>query len=300
MKKIRIWLQAIRPFAFTASVIPVTAGACVALILKISVAWAFFPLVLLCAMLFHAGTNVVSEYFDYKKGVDQKHTLGSSRVLVDRLADPKTVLRLGYILFAVGFLLGLILVSARGIPMFVLGVAGLCGGLFYTGSPIGYKYRGLGDIMVFILMGPLMVIGSFFAMTGCYRQEALYLSLPIGFLVTAILSSNNLRDIRNDLQAGVRTLENRIGHQAAGRMTVALIGAAYFCVVLLFFSGTVSGWIFLTFLSIPLAVRNARIILKSSSDDPPALSAIDMFSAQLHMAFGVLLILSLLIQAMIL
>ena len=78
--------------------------------------------------------------------------------------------------------------------------------LFYTGKPIGYKYIALGDFLVFTLMGPLMVIGSYYVLTGDYNTNVLYVSLPVGFLVAAILHANNLRGIVHDTQANVKTL----------------------------------------------------------------------------------------------
>ena len=93
--------------------------------------------------------------------MDRPHTYGSSRVLVEGLLTPKEVLTGGIVLFAAGFALGLTMVFFRGAPVFWLGVVGLLGGYFYTGNPVGYKYIALGDFLVFTLMGPLMVIGSY-------------------------------------------------------------------------------------------------------------------------------------------
>jgi 1,4-dihydroxy-2-naphthoate octaprenyltransferase len=196
--KISIWIQTIRPFAFSASLIPVFIGAALVFWYDQSASWFLFPLVVLGALLFHAGTKVISEFFDFRKGVDKSHTFGSSRVLVDGLIEPKEVLVGGYVLFAIAFVLGLVLVFARGWPIFILGIIGLLGGMFYSAEPIGYKYIGLGDIMVFLLMDPLMLGGTYFTLTGKINPKVIYISLPIGFLVTAILNANNIRDIKYD------------------------------------------------------------------------------------------------------
>ncbi|MGB8720989.1 MAG: prenyltransferase, partial [Desulfobacterales bacterium] len=156
-----VWFQATRPFSLTASVLPVVIGAVLAASVEGSVDWPLFPLIVACSLLFHIGTNMVSDYFDYRRGVDRDETYGSSRVLLEGLLTPKQLLAAGIILFAVGFSLGLLLVAVRGWPIFILGVIGLLGGWFYTGGPVAYKYVALGDILVFILMGPLMVIGSY-------------------------------------------------------------------------------------------------------------------------------------------
>ncbi len=287
--KLSIWLQTIRPFSFTASITPVLVGAALALSFKGEVLWFLFPLVAICSLLFHAGTNVVSEYYDFKSGVDRPHTYGSSKVLVEGLLKPKEVLTGGVLLFATGFALGLIFVFFRGAPIFWLGVLGLLGGFFYTGKPVGYKYIALGDLLVFALMGPLMVIGSYMVLTGDYSSKVLFVSLPIGFLVTAILHSNNLRDIVHDTEAGISTLANLMGIGAARVGYFLLIGAAYISVLIMVATGVIGLWALLVFLSVPPAIKNIRSIHGANLDNVGAIAMIDIQTAQHHFLFGILL-----------
>jgi 1,4-dihydroxy-2-naphthoate octaprenyltransferase len=118
-------------------------------------------------------------------------------------------------------LLGLPIIFARGEVILVLGIVGILGGFFYTGWPIGYKYVALGNFFVFLLMGPLMVIGTFYALTGQYSADVLYISLPIGFLV-ANPSANNLRDIIHDQKASIKTLAAVAGNGYAKAGTLLL------------------------------------------------------------------------------
>ena len=103
-------------------------------------------------------------------------------------------------------MIGLALVALRGMPLLLLGLIGVLGGFFYTGWPVRWKYRAMGDVAGFILMGPLMVISSYFVLTGSYRHSALLVSLPIGFLMDAILHATNLRAIADDAKANIHTL----------------------------------------------------------------------------------------------
>ena len=297
--KLSIWLQTIRPFSFTASITPVIVGAVLALSYPGEVHWFLFPLVAICSLLFHAGTNVVSEYFDYRHNVDRPETYGSSKVLVEHLLSPKEVLTGGIVLFVVGFLLGLILVAFRGAPIFWLGIIGLLGGFFYTGKPIGYKYIALGDFLVFTLMGPLMVIGSYYVLTGDYTSTVLYVSLPIGFLVAAILHSNNLRDIVHDAHANVRTVANLIGLKAAKVEYFLLIGAAYASVLIMVITDTVGIWALIVFLSLPPAFKNLKSIKGARLDNVGAIAMIDVQTAQHHFLFGLLLTVGLALSAIL-
>ena len=294
-----IWVQAVRAFSFTASMVPVLVGAMFALSDEGEVRWWLFPLVVVCSLLFHAGTNLVSDYFDFQRGVDRKDTLGSSGVLVEGLLQPKRVLNAGLLMFALGFLLGLILVYYRGAPIFWLGVIGLLGGFFYTGKPIGYKYIALGDLLVFTLMGPMMVIGSYYVLTGTYNTHVLYVSLPIGFLVTAILHANNLRDIAHDTQANVRTLANIFGLKVAKIEYYLLVVGAYLVVVIMVVSGVVHPWVLIVFLSLPPAVKNMRTISGAQQDNTPAIAMIDVQTAQHHFLFGILLTVGLILSAIV-
>lgn len=293
--RFKIWIQAVRVFSFTASMTPVVLGAVLAFAYEQDVAWILFPLVVVCSLLLHAGTNVVSEYFDFVKKVDTDYTFGSSRVIVDNILKASEVIRGGIIILMLGATLGLILVAVRGWPMLALGAIGLVGGFFYTGKPFGFKYIALGDVMVFILMGPLMVIGSFFTLTGKYNNNVLYISLPVGFLVAAILYANNLRDIKHDTEAGIKTFENLIGYARAKTGYYAIIAAAYIAVIAMIITKVLPLWSVLVFLTVPLAAKNFNSARRSQAQNPQTIALLDVHTAQLHLLFGVLLCLSIVI-----
>lgn len=295
--KLSIWLQAVRAFSFTASMVPVFVGGMLALSYPGKAAWGLFPLVAICSLLYHAATNLISDYFDFQKGVDRNYTFGSSRAIVDGLLSPGQILAAGWVLFCIATILGFVLIAFRGVPMLVLGVVGLLGGYLYTGKPIGYKYVALGDFLVFTLMGPLMVIGSYFALTGTYHSSVLYVSLPIGFLVAAILHANNLRDIVHDAEAGVKTLANVIGHKGAKLEYFFLVSAAYLSVVIMIVTKTVSPWSLLVFLSLPPALKNVKAIAHSQPGKPEEIALIDVQTAQLHLFFGLLFTISIIVGA---
>ena len=86
------YLQATRPFSFTASMVPVLAGAALAFALNDNSKWLLLPLIMICSLLYHAATNLVSDYCDHKKGVDQDYTFGGSRVIQQNLLKPNQLL----------------------------------------------------------------------------------------------------------------------------------------------------------------------------------------------------------------
>jgi len=296
--KLSIWLQAIRVFSLTASSIPVFLGAALAWYYPGKVLWILLPVVYLAALMIHAATNLVSDYFDYRKDVDKDYTFGSSGVIVQGLLSAKSVLIGGLVLFAITAVLGIILVALRGLPILILGLVGIIGGYFYTGHPFGYKYIGLGDLLVFILMGPLMVIGSYYCLTGSYDHRIFLVSLPVGFLVAAILQANNTRDIKHDTEAGIKTLENKVGTTAAKGFYYFSISASYLSVVLMVIFKVLPIWSLLVILTLPLAIKNIKNM--AMGDKPKTLAKIDVETAQLHFAFGILLTVSLALYRLIL
>lgn len=296
-KQLKAWIQASRPFSFTASMTPVFLGAALVPFLGQSARWELMPLIVIASLLIHAATNIVSEYFDYVKGVDGPDTYGGSRVLVEKQLTPQQTLTGGMILFAITACIGLVFVAIHGWPILMLGIVGLLGGIFYTATPVGYKYLGLGDLFVFLLMGPLMVIGSFYVLTGTYQNGVFLISLPVGFLVAAILSGNNLRDILHDTQAGINSTATVLGHRWARLEYSGLVVGAYVVTIGIVAFGILPLWSLLTLLTIFPAIKNIKAALKSDTHSPKQISMLDAQTAQLHLTFGVLLMISVLLGA---
>lgn len=290
---LQLWGRAVRAFSFTASLIPPTVGAMLAFMHEAPARWALFPLVLVASVAYHAGTNLVNDYYDYKNSVDRRGTLGSSGLLVQGLIPARSILRGAMFFFALGTIIGFYFISVRGLPIFALGLIGLLGGVFYTAGPVSYKYRGIGEPLVFMLMGPLMVVGSYLVLTGGFRWDVVLVSLPVGCLVAAILQSNDLRDIAYDSTVGVRTAAIVFGSKVAGVVYYSLIVSAYVIVAILAALKIVPIWSLAVLLTLPVAAKNMKIASRIAGGSAREYATIDVMTAQLHMAFGLLLILSL-------
>lgn len=295
----KAWFQAVRPFSLPASVVPVAVGTVMAARFDGPVAWLLAPLVAVASVLMHAGTNMVSDYFDYRNGVDKDYPYVSSSVLARGLLKPRQVFIGGLVMFAIACSIGVLFVVVRGWPILALGVFGLLGGFFYTARPIGYKYLALGDALVFTLMGPLMVIGSYLVLTGSYSHTVLIASIPVGCLVAAILHANNMRDIEHDRETHVRTVANLLGHNAARIEYYILVAGAYVAVVGMILAGLLGPWALLVFATAPLALKNVRRVRHSQPSQPEAIATLDVRTAQLHLAFGLLFSLGILLGVLL-
>ncbi|MDD5458823.1 MAG: 1,4-dihydroxy-2-naphthoate octaprenyltransferase [Phycisphaerae bacterium] len=288
------YLQAMRAFSFTATAVSVALGAVLAFQDAGSFSIPLFLIVLVCAILMHAGTNVLSDYFDYKKGIDTDYSFGSSRVITEKLLTPRQVLIEAIVIFSIAVLLSLILIYFRGWPILVLGLLGLLAAIFYGFGP-GYKYFALGDLAVFLMFGPLMVFGSYYVLAERFSIKPILLSLPVAFLVALILVGNNIRDIKHDIKAGSRTIANLLGHSKAKWEYYLLIAAAFVTVFIMTFTPLLTFWSLAVLVTIPIAFKNIVILSHSVPDNPQSIADLDVKSAQLHLVFGILLIASIVI-----
>ncbi len=283
--RLKLWFGATRPFSFTASIVPVVVGTLVAAPKAFNPF--YFLLALLGSVLIHAGTNLVNDYYDHVKGVDGPDSLGPSNAIRRGLISPGAVLRLGIVCFVLGSLCGLALVALVGLPLLWLGLASVAAGFFYTGAPVSLAYIALGELTVFVFMGPVMVMGAYYVQTAHWSWDPFIVSLPIAFLVTAILHANNLRDIDDDRRHGKRTLATIIGRRPANWEYYLLIGATYASLIVMV-AARVAPWpVLLTLLTLPAALQAVRLTARTK--EPRRLNYVLFRTAQLHMRFGALL-----------
>lgn len=298
--KFQIWIQAVRAFSFPATMIPCLLGIMLALLITPGASkWYLIPFIATSLILIHAASNLISDYDDYKRGVDLKESFGGSRVLPDNLLTPKQVFKGSMLLYAVAVILGSPIILERGYVILLYGLFGMLSGFFYTRRPVGFKYIALGDILFFFIYGPAIVTGTFFALTGSFNINVMYASAPIGMLVVGILHANNMRDIIHDKNANIKTLSNIFGINYAKGEYLFLIIGAYIVVFVLIIFKVLSPWSFIVLLSLPPAIKNITSIKGVQVEDSSRISMLDVQTAQLTLLFGVLLSISVLISKFI-
>jgi 1,4-dihydroxy-2-naphthoate polyprenyltransferase len=290
------WYEIVRPFSFTASTVPVAAAAGLAAI-KGRFTWGLFLAALSGSVLLHAGTNVVNEIYDVRKGVDRITSPRASHALLKGRLTEREAFAIALAAFSAAAGLGVWMIVERGWPVVLLGLAGLIGGWGYTAPPLEYKFRALGLPVVFLLMGPLMVIGSYFVITGTFDWATVAVSIPVGLLVTAILHGNEWRDIGEDARVGGSTFSVRAGRRVAHIGYLALVVGAYLALGVAVLVKALPVQSLLALLSLPLLVRVIRDSELGSIGQQRAIAMIDLETAQLHAAFGFLLVIGLVIAA---
>jgi len=188
---------------------------------------------------------------------------------------------------------GIPLIALRGWQVVLLGLIGLLLGYGYTAPPLQYKYKAIGLPAVFVLMGPLMVFGAYYVITGTYSWAPLMVGLPIGLLVTAILHGNEWRDISDDVRYGIGTLSAFLGRKWAHLIYISLITGAYLTVTLGVLFNVLPKTSLLALISLPFLVRLVRSSELGINGQQRAIAKIDLETAQLHAAFGMLYVIGL-------
>jgi 1,4-dihydroxy-2-naphthoate octaprenyltransferase len=256
----QIWWLAIRPRTLPAATSGVVMGSALAWY-DASFQWLPALACLLIALLLQISSNVANDVFDFERGADTAERLGPLRVTQAGYLTPAQVKRGLAVILGVTILLGLYLASLRGWTVIWLGAAAIISAIAYTGGPFPLGYHGLGDIFVFIFFGLAAVAGTYFVQVGSVSSAAWWLSVPVGLIVTAILVVNNLRDLENDRKAGKHTMAVRLGERGAKIEYILLMVGAYLIVPILVWTKVIPLGAFLTWLSLPIAIRTLRVVL---------------------------------------
>jgi 1,4-dihydroxy-2-naphthoate octaprenyltransferase len=208
MKK---WLVATRPWSFPASTMPVAFGTALAVVVGGA---RFSPLLFLWALatmvVLHAGANILSDVFDFRRGLDRDVTPVSGAVVRGWLTAARAM-RGAAALLGVGACSGLLIAWSTGRSLFVIGGIGLAVGAGYT----LLKARALGDLAVFLDFGLLGAGGAWVVQTGSFSWLPVLWTVPMAMLVIAILHANNWRDAVSDGQRRVTTVAGILGDRGS-------------------------------------------------------------------------------------
>ncbi len=292
-RRFAAWREAVRTLSLLASVVPVVLGVALAWNIRGEIAWWPALATLVAAVAVQAGTNVLNDYFDHRNGNDAANRefvrpfSGGSRVIQLGLMTPSEVLMLGagLCLFSASVAVALALTGRPWVIAF--GAAGLVGGVFYTARPFSWVARGLGELMVALNFGVLMVMGAYYVQAGEVTSDAALASLPVAFLVALVLYINEFPDYRADLATHKRTLVVRLGRPRAAKLYPFLGALPFVAVVALVATGVAPVMSLAALAAIPLWVSASRVVLQHP-EEPFELAPANALTAIVHLAAGLL------------
>lgn len=255
-----IWLKALRPQTLFASICPVLVGLMIA---RHNIAFvgvqgnAIAVLTLVCAIALQTLSNLVNDYYDFKRGTDKQGRVGFERVMTSGLITEEEMRNACLITLGVAVITGAILCFIGGLPILIIGITAIIFAWLYTATNYSLSYLGIADIFVLIYYGFIATMGttylqykavnldiSIFPLADVLRTS-FFAGCVSGLISMCVLAVNNIRDMDDDCEAGKRTLPVRFGKKTA-LVTLSIIVllmpiAAYFAFS---FNWSSAQWVF--------------------------------------------------------
>lgn len=235
---VKAWLLATRPKTLSAAAVPVMIGTAFAW-RNTSEQFNWIPaiLCLLFAWIMQIDSNLVNDYFDFKKGNDDETRLGPKRACSEGWITSDAMVWGILITTLLGCMTGIPLILYGGLEMVMVGIACVVFCFLYTTL---FSYHGLGDILVLLFFGIIPVCCTYYVCMPLHQQiptgEVIASSIACGLAIDALLIVNNYRDIDNDRNNGKITLAVRLGESKTRRLyeSIGYI-AAGIMIILVFF-----------------------------------------------------------------
>ena len=278
------WIVGARPRTLPAAVVPVLAGTAAAVGEPgPGIIWWRAGAALVVALAIQVATNYVNDYADGVRGTDDRR-VGPVRLVASGLATARQVRTAAVVAAVVAMAAGTLLAATVSWWLLLVGVGSLAAGYLYTGGPRPYGYAGLGEVFVFAFFGVVATVGSAFVQNETISRLAVGTSIPVGFLATALLVVNNLRDIPSDAVAGKRTLAVRVGDGVTRVLYVGLLAGAFAMVPVLAIRRP---WALMALVGLLPARRPVLRVMSGASG--PALVPVLVDTGRLQLVYGVLL-----------
>ena len=293
LSSVKKWITAGRPWALPASTMPVIFGTSLAVVIgRAPFLPVRFLLALAAMMILHTAANMLSDVFDFKRGLDRDITPVSGAI-VRGWRTPFQVGAGSAFMFLLGSAIGLYLVFVTGTVLLIIGAAGVVIGVFYT----GLKSHSLGDLAVFLNFGLLGSLGAWVVQTKSFSWVPVIWTVPMALLVSAILHANNWRDSISDRERKVTTVAAVLGDQRSlyyyGFLILAPFLIDFTLILVRVFAGKSPIGMPTTFLLVGLALPRAlalweRARRRSAPRRPMDFLILDGATANYNLVFGLL------------
>ena len=232
MASLAQWVDGIRPRTLPIALAPVLAGIGAANHVDQSPSWPAMIGALIVALALVAGVNYANDYSDGIRGTDDNR-VGPQRLVGSGAASPGAVRTAAIIAFLIAAVAGVWLSLATHWWLILVGAVCILAAWFYTGGSRPYGYAGFGEIAVFVFFGLVAVCGTQLVVGGRIDSVGVGIAIAIGSFASAILVTNNLRDIDSDAAAGKLTAAVRLGDYSTRYLYAFLMTLPFFMTVVL-------------------------------------------------------------------
>lgn len=297
MKKhtLKDWVIATRPWSFPVSIMPVLAT----FTYLASRQGGFadlnivnFILAVIGIVLFHCAGNLISDWYDYRSGVDSEKAYAVPNLVFGQFT-PKQYLTYGIVMLVLGCIVGFILTWRSTTTLLIIGGLGVLLTVLYS----FFKGHALGELCIFTIFAVLPMLGTSLVVAGFVDYSSLVLSLPIGLITVAVLYINNIRDIESDGDAGIKTLPMSLSFKTAITSYMTIIILPMVLVVVSAIMGYLPWLSLIALVGILPAMKIINTAKQSRVSGRNSILALDQQTAQLQLVFGLTLSLGMLLSA---
>lgn len=296
---LKAWIHAIRlrtlPLAFSSSLM----GSFIAYHDK-AFKWSVLLLALMTTLFLQILSNLANDYGDSKNGADNSERVGPRRAVQSGAISAKEMKFAVILTSILAFISGILLIgsgvgfrpSITWLIFLLLGLGALAAAINYTVGKKPYGYMGFGDLFVFLFFGLTGVLGTYFLHAGHFRSDLLLPASALGFLSTAVLNLNNMRDIQGDSKAGKRTLVVIMGTTYARYYHLILILGAPLVLILYTISNYHGPVQYIFLITLPLLLIHLLSVfrIKVPSELDPQLKRLALTTFLTVIIFGIGLI----------
>lgn len=287
----KVWWHLMRPHTLTASFAPVLLGTAIAAVEGYELNFWMFLAMLVASLLIQAATNMFNEYYDFKRGLDNEHSVGIGGTIVRHGVAPRTIMIIALSFYLFAMILGVYICANSSWWLVAVGLVCMLIGYLYTGGPYPIAYSPFGELVSGVVMGMGIVLISFFIQAKTVTFDAVLISVPSMILVGAIMLSNNIRDIVGDTEGGRKTLAILVGREAAVNILAAFFIVSFAWIIGLILLNDLTWFALIVFLCVKKPIDAIKLF--KAKEQPLEVMPAMKWTAQTNTFFVFLLAIAL-------
>ncbi len=272
MNKIGFWFKNARAISLPQSLLPTFSAVAIA---AASDGFSWVPAVfcVVGVVFAHLGMNLADDWFDYRvQSAEMRQKLASDGIrarmvkypyLTSGAATPRELLMVSCAFLVFSACCGIAVTLLRGWDILWFMLAGFIIGMSYSGAPLRLGFRGFGELVIFLMFGPILMTGVYFACTGMITKEIILMSVAVGLLVTNIVYSHSIMDAEHDIKVGKRTMAHVMGSRKGQIVLSGIFNSVPYILIIL---GVCFGWLHWAFLLCLVTLPASLWLVKSLAD----------------------------------
>lgn len=272
MNKIKFWYKNARPISLPQSLLPALTAVALSYGAG-SFNWIAAIISVIGVAFLHLSLNLFDDWFDYHNGSAEARQKVANEGFRGRMvkypyltsgeATPRQLLVAALVFMALAAVMGAVVISVRGWDIVWWIVVAVIMGISYSGGPLKLAYHGLGEFVIFVMFGPLLMTGVYYAITGSVDWKIITLSSAAGLLVTNIVYTHSVLDSVPDRKMGKKTMAHLMGGKRGEIFLSALVNTLPYIIVV---AAVVMRMLHPAYLAVLLVMPVSLWIVKSLND----------------------------------